>query len=322
MIKDIELTFQPKDKILRLGILFLGLLLCNSCTKIDSGAHVFYVNSISGNDTNSGLSPGSAWKSLEQASTINFNPGDKLLLCEGCTFYGKLELNGGGSDDAPVIVSAYESGSGKTDLPVIDAKGFLAAILIKNGSNFEISNLELTSDAGTPVDSAARTKRYGVFISAGKPGAYPNIHLKNLKIHHIFASENVKGDGQNSTSNLGYGIFIGMMDRGARISHVSIENCSIEMTGHTGIRIFGYGDNEGSSYLDSVTITNNHLKNIGGPGMVPGRCENVLVRGNAVEYSGSSADPRMHARGSGIWPWNLQQCVDREEQIYACPRQK
>ena len=45
------------------------------------------------------------------------------------------------------------------------------------------------------------------------------------------------------------------------------------------------------------------MRNIGGPGMVPGRCKNVLVRGNVVDYSGSSADSRMHARGSGIWPW-------------------
>jgi len=37
--------------------------------------------------------------------------------------------------------------------------------------------------------------------------------------------------------------------------------------------------------------------------MVPGVCENVLVRGNVVNYSGSPIDPRMHNRGSGIWPW-------------------
>lgn len=94
-----------------------------------------------------------------------------------------------------------------------------------------------------------------------------------------------------------------MTNKGAKIKSIKIEGCNIEMTGHTGIHIFGFGDKTGSTYLDGVTILNNHLKNIGGPGMVPGRCENVVVCGNVVDRSGSSIDPRMHARGSGIWPW-------------------
>jgi hypothetical protein len=94
-----------------------------------------------------------------------------------------------------------------------------------------------------------------------------------------------------------------MQKTSAKIRNVKIENCTIEMTGHTGIRISGAGGANDRSFLDSVTIVNNRLKHIGGPGMVPGRCENVLVRGNIVDHSGSSIDPRMHARGSGIWPW-------------------
>ncbi|MCF6358476.1 MAG: right-handed parallel beta-helix repeat-containing protein, partial [Draconibacterium sp.] len=82
-----------------------------------------------------------------------------------------------------------------------------------------------------------------------------------------------------------------------------IENCTIEMTGHTGIKLSGTGYGENINYLDSIIIRNNSLKNIGGPGMVPGRCSNVLVQGNVVDHSGSDADPRMHNRGSGIWPW-------------------
>ncbi|MCK4747958.1 MAG: right-handed parallel beta-helix repeat-containing protein, partial [Bacteroidales bacterium] len=122
-------------------------------------------------------------------------------------------------------------------------------------------------------------------------------------IHHIFATEGIENDGRNPTSNMGMGIGIMMHDEAARIKNVLIEDCSIAMTGHTGIRIFGYGNKSGTTYLDDVSIENNHLKHIGGPGMVPGRCENVVVRGNVVDHSGSSIDPRMHGRGSGIWPW-------------------
>lgn len=263
----------------------------------------YYVNSNTGSDQNDGLSPKTAWSSLAKASEIIFLPGQKLLLAEGCIFKGKLELKGVGSIDKPIEVSSYNPGKAESNVPLIDAQGFKAAIQIENGSNFQISNLELTADAGEVRDSESQTKRYGVWINANQPGDYSNISLKNLNIHHIFATENVKGDGQNPSSNMGYGIFIGMSEKEARIKNVRIEDCTIEMTGHTGIRIFGFADQSGSTYLDSVTIINNRLTNIGGPGMVPGRCQNVLVRGNTVDYSGSSADPRMHNRGSGIWPW-------------------
>ena len=281
------------------AVLFV-ILVVVACANLESGSGTYYVNNITGSDSNDGLTAKTAWSSLEKASQIDFKAGQKLLLAQGCTFKGKLELKASGSLDKPVEVSSYNPGTEESKLPVIDAKGFKAAIQIENGSNFVISNLELTADAGEVQDAEARTKRYGVWINANQPGDYPNIQLKNLKIHHIFATENVKGDGQNPTSNMGYGIFVGMTNRDAIIRNIKIEECSIEMTGHTGIRIFGFGDKTGATYLDNATIINNQLTNIGGPGMVPGRCENLVVRGNVVNFSGSAADPRMHNRGSGI----------------------
>ena len=282
-----------------IAVLFFSV----SCNKTETQIHSYYVDNISGNDSNDGSSPESAWKTLDRAGEITYQPGDKLLLANGCTFQGNLVLKGGGTEQEPVVVSGYDAGNGKIALPVIDAKGYTAAIQIENGQNFHINNLEITADAGEPVEATARTKRYGILITANQPGIHANFFLERLKIHHIFATENVDGNGQNPTSNMGYGIFIAMQNKDARIRNIHIEDCNIEMTGHTGIRIFGFGDNSGSTYLDSVTILNNQLKNIGGPGMVPGRCENVLVSGNVVDSSGSSVDPRMHARGSGIWPW-------------------
>jgi hypothetical protein len=136
-----------------------------------------------------------------------------------------------GGKDSPVVISNYDSGNGKTALPVIDAKGYLAAVHIKNGENFEISNLELLSDAGTPNETEARTRRYGVLITASIPGEYLNIKLKNLRIHHIFATESVKSEGKNPTSNMGQGIAVIMQAQGALIKNITIEGCSIQMTG-------------------------------------------------------------------------------------------
>jgi hypothetical protein len=270
------------------------------------------VDSISGDDNHNGLSPKTAWKSIGRASQVEYTAGNKLLFRSGCTFIGKLELNAKGTPGNPVVVSSYKEEDNKAKLPVIDASGYLAAISIKNGKHVNINNLEITSDAGTPLDSLAKRIRYGIYMEANEPGDYSDITLDGLKIHRIFATENIKKDGQNPTSNMGYGIFVQMKTGEAKISKFRIKNCKIERTGHTGIRIFGHRNSD--TYLDSLTIENNHFEHIGGPGMVPGVCSNVLVKGNVVNYSGSDIDPRMHNRGSGIWPWTCNDVlIERNE---------
>lgn len=307
-MKDLKFSVTGKIPVLSgvLLLICLNWMVPNAYSDPVSTGRTFYVDNNTGNDSNDGLTPQNAWKTLEQASRMNYLPGDELLLDAGSTFKGKLVLHGGGSDNNPVTVSSYNSENHGSRLPLIDAAGYLAAIQIENGKNFEISSLELTADAGEPKETEAARRRYGVLITSGIPGDYPNFRMKNLKIHHIFASENVKGDGQNPTSNMGYGFFIAMNNKDAKLRNILIEGCTIEMTGHTGIRIFGYGDNTGNYYIDGLKIINNTLTNIGGPGMVPGRCENVLVRGNVTDHTGSSVDQRMHARGSGIWPWTCR----------------
>jgi hypothetical protein len=51
------------------------------------------------------------------------------------------------------------------------------------------------------------------------------------------------------------------------------------------------------------------MKDIGGPAIQPSLVEDLVVRGNVVDGSGSSLDSRMHGRGSGIWPWTCNRVL-------------
>ncbi|MEX0322094.1 MAG: right-handed parallel beta-helix repeat-containing protein [Puniceicoccaceae bacterium] len=282
------------------------IILCFCLSVLLNAARTFHVDSWTGNDEHDGLTPATAWKSLERASSESYKAGDHLLLCKGRLYQGTLKLTAIGTKKSPVIVSSYDAEIGADTLPVIDASGYLAPVEVLNGKHLIISNLELTADAGTPFEERALEERFGVLITADEPGKYHGFQLKNLNIHNIFATRNIEKDGQNPTSNMGLGIAIFMDHPKALIQDVWIEGCNIRRTGHTGIRIFGNRDREGSGenvYLKNVTILNNYLKEIGGPGMVPGIVENLLVKGNVTDDTGSSVDPRMHNRGSGIWPW-------------------
>lgn len=289
----------------------IGSVDLSSTNPFRAASSTYYIDAENGSDLNPGTSSSAPWKTLDKVNQLKLLPGDSVLLKSGSIFLGHLNISAKGTLEHPVFFGKY---GGETK-PIINAAGYMAGVQILNSSNLTIKDVEIVSDAGTPIESAARTKRYGIFMSSENTGSYENFVFNNLYIHQIFASENVDGDGQNPTSNLGMGFYIVMKAKDAKIKNVHIENCRIERTGHTGIKIFGAGDSNGISYLDSVTIINNHLEHIGGPGMVPGRCNNVVVRGNVVNYSGSAADPRMHNRGSGIWPWSSKNVLIEKNQF-------
>ena len=284
---------------LLLCLLFLGTI---SCSKMKSPGQTYYVNSEQGDDNNDGLSKENAWKTLEAASQVTYGPGDKLLLASGCTFNGKLDLSASGDKENPVIVTGYDANNGKTGLPVIDAKGYVAAIRLMNTTNIRISDLELTSDAGEPVDSKARLERYGVWIVRDTAGKSEHISLKNLYIHDIFASESRSdSEAPDGQSNQGAGIWYRNTSNQRSLNNLTIENCRIEMTGRDGMRIRGNPE-----ATDGLTVVNNKLKNIGGPGIVVNHQSNAVIRGNVTDHTGYSGDPRQHGRGSGIWTNTLE----------------
>lgn len=66
---------------------------------------VYYVSE-NGNDSNDGLSPATAIKTLEKASALPFVPGDTLLLERGSMFRGHLML-----ETEHITVSAYGKGA-------------------------------------------------------------------------------------------------------------------------------------------------------------------------------------------------------------------
>ena len=62
-------------------ILVIGMM-SSGFVFADEVGTTYYVDDINGNDTNSGKSEGSAWKSLDKINSTEFSAGDKILLKE------------------------------------------------------------------------------------------------------------------------------------------------------------------------------------------------------------------------------------------------
>ncbi len=251
----------------------------------------YYLDADGGSDGNSGTTPVQAWATLDKASTGAYGPGDQILLQKGDTFTGKLLLAGkNGSEGNPIVISSYGDG----DKPYIDAAGYLAGVQIDNSQHIDVRDLEISANGGATVDGSPRGERYGVSVRTLNGGTVSHIAVRNMTIRDIYPEVDTEHEGTNPTTYLGTGVRIwGIAD--TRSSHFVVEGCDIRNVGFKMIEM---------RRIDQVQILNNYGEKIGGPALQPSRVDDLLVRGNTINGSGDYSDPRMHGRGSGIWPWS------------------
>ena len=257
----------------------------------------YYVDSVGGADTNAGTSPADAWRSLERASAQAYEAGDMLRLRKGTEYAGSLRLSVSGAEQQPIVICAY----GEGELPVIDATGELGGVHLIDCHYVQVRDLEITANGKNHPNKVDKT--FGVYLQS-VDGGFSNILIRDLKIHDVYASRTTKFSGRHPASSLGIGI--GMWGQEMDSSHIVVRNCDIRRTGFKAIEM---------KHVQQVKILDNFMENIGGPAIQPSRVKDLLVRGNVVEGSGSSFDPRMHARGSGIWPWGSERVLIEHNQF-------
>ncbi len=71
----------------------------------------YFIDSVSGNDNNSGTSDTSPWKTISKVSSRTFQPGDNIYFKRGSAFSGCVTINGNGNASNPITISAYGSGN-------------------------------------------------------------------------------------------------------------------------------------------------------------------------------------------------------------------
>ena len=98
-----------------------------------------YYISPSGDDSNSGITPNTPWKTIERLNQVVFKPGDQILFEGGATFSGNLmfDHHDQGTDVHPIVISSYGVGKARIDA------GTGTGILVYNAAGYDISNLQI-----------------------------------------------------------------------------------------------------------------------------------------------------------------------------------
>jgi hypothetical protein len=82
-----------------------------SPTPTATGSRQFYVDNVSGSDSNSGTSSSAPWKSLGKVNSTNFRAGDAINFKRGSVWTGSLKVRNSGTSSASIFYRAYGTGA-------------------------------------------------------------------------------------------------------------------------------------------------------------------------------------------------------------------
>lgn len=167
-------------------------------------AATYYV-APSGNDTNSGLLPTAAWKTIGRANTQNLGAGDQLLFQSSATFAGAISIGPteGGTSANPLVISSYGAsralinGGNTNGLFAYNCGGIIVSNLNFIGSGWatnQNSGVEFYNDGGgaAPMLDFIRVSDvdvggfgYDGVVVGGANGtnAYSDLRLTRIDVH-------------------------------------------------------------------------------------------------------------------------------------------
>lgn len=231
----------------------------------------YYVDSVTGSDTNSGTSESAPLKTLAAASAITCGAGDKILLKAGSVFDGSFRANGSGTAENPVIFGAY----GDVDTlgkPVIRSSDDVVLFNINNVSGWTIENIEFTAPNGK-----------GVYITADSDRMTTDITVRNCTFHDIWYKQCPSYNGGHCP------IMLSSSGAVSRLRNITLSGCNIYDCAY-GINMSGltrewtpdlYVSPE-ESYNTNYIIENMDLNNILYDGIIIGSICGMIIRNCAL----------------------------------------
>lgn len=187
--------------------------------------------SASGDNSNDGLSPTTAWRDVDALDTRGFGPGAQILFNRGDTFPGACELLAKGSTTNPVLISAYGTGAKPhlTGGPDHQAVFYLSSAEYLEFRDLQISNND-TNNISIPY-------RYGVRLEALVDlGELDHIYFDQIDFSDLRGSADTVDQKEENIAIYAIGY-----DNGDATAFVPTYWNDLQVTGCTFSNLFGRG---------------------------------------------------------------------------------
>ncbi len=268
----------------------------------------YHVDAGAGNDARDGLSPATAWRSLEKVNAVELQPGDRVLLKAGSVWTVALRPRGSGAAGRPIELDAY----GEGPRPAIHGNGCAGgAVRLENPQHWRVRRLEITNRGG------AEPRKVGLLVVNRGVGTLGDIEISDCAIHDVEGDLASYRDGKES-GGIVLMVNIAKPAVSSRWENIRIERNTIRDVGRSGILMQsrwinrpghpnsiwgGHGEYTASR---GVRIAGNRLENIRGDGIVLWCVQGGVVESNFVRRANDNAFGQGHA---GIWPYFCEDTV-------------
>jgi F5/8 type C domain/Secretion system C-terminal sorting domain len=276
---------------------FLLLLLMPSF----SFATNYYIDNISGSNSNNGTSMSTPWADFTNVNSKTFSPGDQLLLKSGCVWNQELHFKGSGTSTSFIVIDSY-GGSTKAKIQRNSQAGDRTVFLENNPSYLKVRNLEICN-AGNGIKLT--------YSSKGNTSVY----FQNLYIHDINLIVNGSPATDGTYYSTGITIENGNSPKPATTNDyvaadIQITNCEIALTTapFTFLHIFTNpsGSNTESPYsFKNCLVDNNYLHDFKGP-ISTRDLNNSKITNNNCKNGGTTPLPQ---GTTGFFNFNLENVV-------------
>lgn len=276
----------------------LGCLLVCAIGAVANG--IYFIDAINGKDSNSGLSPEQAWRSLDRVNRHVFQPGDRIRFRAGRIFEGQLKPQGNGSSTQLITIDSY----GEGPKPRLQGNGLTTATLhLHNVSYWLVRDLDISN-----YGAERKPGRTGVLVESRDYGTVYSITLRALDIHDVNGSL-VKKEGGGAgiiCSNGGNKVL-------SNFDGLQIDSCTVRRTERNGILLNGNWSRQRWFPSKRVVIRANLIEGVPGDGIVPIGCDSALI-----EYNVMRDCPRLLPDGesaAGIWPWSCDNTLIQYNEV-------
>ncbi len=250
--------------------------------KASGGTHSYYVDcsqSSNGNGTES-----SPWNNIASANGHSYSAGDTIYFKTGMTCNGMFSPSGSGKSSAPITVTDYGTGA----LPILDGGSTNnAAFYLTNQSYWTIENLYLQGG-----------ENWGLVAKALSGNTVTGLTITNVTATGATLVSTQRAVGGE----------IGLITDKTSSSTISNVNLSYVTAENTtaGEGIFIQAGQHGA-YTgpkgQNISVTNSHVDNVYGDGLLVTDAENVTLSNNVVTQSGECPNCTGSTPGA-LWVWN------------------
>ncbi len=263
-----------------------------------------------GDDSNSGLSPATAWKTIAKANSVNLQAGDKVLLFSAGPWHGgnfNFDKNDAGTPTNPITISIYGPNAA-ANIWSAGEFGFYG----DNTGSIIIKNINFY---GERTFGGANTASGIQFYAEGALTHKPYILIDSCRLEG-YGMQGILIQSWNADAA-----------RAKGFSDITIKNTIIVNCGRSGINIGAFGDEEISSAFVHKNILIENVRassNAGsfgftefatGNGIVVSSAENVLIEKCVADYNGFL---NSHVGGgiAGIWFYNVKDGIIQHSESF------